>query len=400
MMQRFNSPLHLKDVGLSFNTQEKGSTSVAGSRPFYVIISVLLSISLLLPTLTANAQQIKPRIVILATGGTIAGSAKSSVQASYNPGVQNIEVIISSVPEVESLANLEGIQVCNISSQNITERVWLELWKIADCLFKNDLCDGIVITHGTDTMEETAYFLNLTLRHSLPVVLTGSMRPATAISADGPFNLYNAVALAASPLAHNKGVMVTMNDYIYCANDVTKSNTVNTNAFSCPNLGPLGYMREGVPTFYRENMFTHTSASEFDISNLIEKPKSELNELSPAALNKLPKTEIILSYAFASGTAINAIIDSGAQGIIIAGVGHGNFNREILKGMEKAVAQNIAIVRSSRILMGGVDFAAEEYNPQYPVSLNKSPQKARILLMLALTKTKDPIEIQRIFKEY
>ena len=399
-MQRFNSPLHLKDVGLSFNTQEKGSTSVAGSRPFYVIISVLLSISLLLPTLTANAQQIKPRIVILATGGTIAGSAKSSVQASYNPGVQNIEVIISSVPEVESLANLEGIQVCNISSQNITERVWLELWKIADSLFKNDLCDGIVITHGTDTMEETAYFLNLTLRHSLPVVLTGSMRPATAISADGPFNLYNAVALAASPLAHNKGVMVTMNDYIYCANDVTKSNTVNTNAFSCPNLGPLGYMREGVPTFYRENMFTHTSASEFDISNLIEKPKSELNELSPAALNKLPKTEIILSYAFASGITINAIIDSGAQGIIIAGVGHGNFNREILKGMEKAVAQNIAIVRSSRILMGGVDFAAEEYNPQYPVSLNKSPQKARILLMLALTKTKDPIEIQRIFKEY
>lgn len=399
-MQRFNSPLHLRDVGLSFNTQEKGSTSVAGSRPFYVIISVLLSISLLFPTLTANAQQIKPRIVILATGGTIAGSAKSSVQASYNPGVQNIEVIISSVPEVESLANLEGIQVCNISSQNITERVWLELWKIADSLFKNDLCDGIVITHGTDTMEETAYFLNLTLRHSLPVVLTGSMRPATAISADGPFNLYNAVALAASPLAHNKGVMVTMNDYIYCANDVTKSNTVNTNAFSCPNLGPLGYMREGVPTFYRENMFTHTSASEFDISNLIEKPKSELNELSPAALNKLPKTEIILSYAFASGTAINAIIDSGAQGIIIAGVGHGNFNREILNGMEKAVAQNIAIVRSSRILMGGVDFAAEEYNPQYPVSLNKSPQKARILLMLALTKTKDPTEIQRIFKEY
>lgn len=391
-MQRFNTPLHLRDVGISFSTQEKGSTSVAGSRPFYVILSVLLSISLLFPVLAASAQQIKPRIVILATGGTIAGSAKSSVQASYNPGVQNIEVIISSVPEIESLATLKGIQVCNISSQNITEEIWLELWKIADSLFKNDLCDGIVITHGTDTMEETAYFLNLTLRHSKPVVITGSMRPATAISADGPFNLYNAVALAASPLAHNKGVMVTMNDYIYCANDVTKSNTVNTNAFSCPNFGPLGYMREGVPTFYRENMFTHTSASEFDISNFCKK--------NPKELYKLPKTEIVLSYAFTSGAAINGVIDSGAQGIIIAGVGHGNFNREILKEMEKAVAQNIAIVRSSRILMGGVDFAAEEYNPQYPVSLNKSPQKARILLMLSLTKTKDPAEIQRFFREY
>lgn len=400
MMQRFNSPMHLRDVGLSFSTQEKGSTSVAGSRPFYVmLVTILYLTTLLLPTHNLDAQESsttqqhpKPRIIILATGGTIAGSAKSSVQASYNPGVQNIDVIISSVPEVESLATLKGIQVCNISSQNMVEDVWLELWRIADSLFKNDLCDGIVITHGTDTMEETAYFLNLTLRHSNPVVITGSMRPATAISADGPFNLYNAVALAASPLAQNRGVMVTMNDYIYCANDVTKSNTVNTNSFSCPNYGPLGYMRGGIPTFYRENMFTHTTASEFDISNFCNKNAKNLY--------KLPKTEIVLSYAFASGAAINGVIDSGAKGIIIAGVGHGNFNREILKGMKRATKQNIAVIRSSRILKGGVDFAAEEFNPQYPVSLNKSPQKARILLMLALTKTKDPAEIQRIFKQY
>jgi len=398
-MQRFNHLMHLRDVGLSFSTQEKGSASVAGSRPFCVMLGILLLLTLLFPALSSSAQphnfpkstlgthesiNATPRVVILATGGTIAGSAASSVQASYAPGVQNIEVIIASVPEIQSLATLKGIQVCNISSQNMEEKIWLELWRIADSLFTNDLCDGIVITHGTDTMEETAYFLNLTLRHTKPVVITGAMRPATSISADGPFNLYNAVAIAASPLAQNKGIMVTMNDYIFCANDVTKNNTVNTNAFTCPNLGPLGYMREGVPTFYRKNRFIHTASSEFDISGLAE----------------LPIVEIVLSYAFASDAAINAVIDSGAQGIVIAGVGHGNFNRPIAMAMKKAIAQNIAIVRSSRIPTGGVDFAAEEYNPQWPVCLNKSPQKARILLMLALTKTTNPTEIQHYFTQY
>ncbi len=388
-MQRFTHLMHLKDVGLGFSTQEKGSMSVAGDRPFCVKPTVAISIALLFLALITTAQ---PRVVILATGGTIAGSAASSVQASYSPGVQNIEVIIASVPEIKSIATLKGIQVCNISSQNIDEKIWLDLWRIADSLFTNDLCDGIVITHGTDTMEETAYFLNLTLRHTKPVILTGSMRPATSLSADGPFNLYNAVALAASPLAHNKGVMVTMNDYIFCANDVTKNNTVNTNAFTCPNFGPLGYMRDGVPTFYRENKFIHTVASEFDVFSLAKLPNTEVN--------RLPKTEIVLSYAFASDAAINAIIDSGVQGIIIAGVGHGNYNRPIAQAIKRAAAQNIAVVRSSRILTGGVDLAAEEYDPKWPVAFNKSPQKARILLMLALTKTTNPVEIQRIFKQY
>ncbi len=403
MMQRFNHLMHLRDVGISFNTQEKGSMSVAGGRPFCVILALLFAFAILFSAQSATAepynrpeslldnqdyfldnQDSKPRVIILATGGTIAGSAQSSVQAAYNPGVQNIEVIIASVPEIKSLATLKGIQVCNISSQNMEEQIWLELWRVADSLFTNDLCDGIVITHGTDTMEETAYFLNLTLRHTKPVVITGSMRPATSLSADGPFNLYNAVALAASAKAQNKGVMVTMNDYIYCANDVTKNNTVNTNSFTCPNYGPLGYIRGGIPTFYRENKFLHTASSQFDISGL----------------QKLPKTEIILSYSFASDAAINAVIQDGAQGIVIAGVGHGNFNRPIAEAMKKAVAKNIAIVRSSRILLGGVDFDAEEYNPQWPVSLNKSPQKARILLMLALTKTTNPTQIQHYFEQY
>ena len=338
--------------------------------------------SFLLPETTS--QEAKPRIVILATGGTIAGSAESSTQASYQPGVLSIEQILASVPGIENIAELKGIQVCNISSQNMEQAVWLKLQSTIDSLFKNNLCDGVVITHGTDTMEETAYFLHLTVRHPQPVVIVGSMRPATSLSADGPFNLYNAVALAAAPDSQNKGVMIVMNDYILSADDATKEHTVNPNAFASPNYGYLGYMRDGDPVFFRGSRGKHTVTSEFNISGHKE----------------FPKVEIVMSYAFSSSVAINALIDSNVDGLIISGVGHGNYNRPIAEAIEKANSKGIAVVRSSRILKGGVDLAAEEYNPKFPVAFYKSPQKARILLMLALTKTKDPREIQRIMMEY
>ena len=241
-----------------------------------------------------------------------------------------------------------------------------------------------MITHGTVTMEETAYFLNLTVKHRRPVILTGSMRPSTSLSADGPFNLFNAVSLAASPAAAGRGVMVTMNDYIFSADDVTKLNTVNTMAFASPNLGPLGYMRDGKPAFYRESLSKHTFNSEFDIKGL----------------TSLPEVEIILSYAFASNVALKALIDAGVKGVVIAGVGHGNYNRDIAGELEWGYARGVRFVRSTRIVTGGVDKAAEEFDSKYPVSFLKSPQKARILLMLALTKTNRSGEIQRIFEEY
>jgi len=372
--------------------------SVAGDRPFLlyskiiamkkIISRLLLLVFLSLPfSRSIYADQLtqsKPRVVILATGGTIAGSAASATQASYRPGVLSISQIIASVPDIEKLADLKGIQISNIASQDMEERIWLELWKSIDHLFSNDLCDGVVITHGTDTMEETAYFLNLTVRHTKPVVLTGAMRAATSLSADGPFNLYNAVALASNPISANRGVMVVMNDYIFSANDVTKTHTVNSDAFSAPGFGAMGYMRDGAPQFYRENSNTHTSSSVFDINGV----------------KSLPVTEIVYAYAFSSAVAINAIIDSNAKGIVIAGVGHGNYNKEISKAIERGLSRGVAIVRSSRVAEGGVDLAAENYDIKAPVSFNKNPQKARILLMLALTRTKDCAEIQRIFAEY
>lgn len=326
----------------------------------------------------------KPRIAILATGGTIAGAASAATQASYIPGVVSLEQIISSVPDLTKLAHLNGIQVCNISSQNITPEIWLKLYRISDSLFSNNIADGIVITHGTDTMEETAYFLNLTVRHKRPIVLTGSMRPSTSLSADGPFNLYNAVALASSPASAGKGVMVVMNDFILSADDVTKTHTLNTDAFSCPNLGPMGYMRDGKPVFFRESILRHTTNSEFDITNIKE----------------LPQVEILYSYAFSSAIGLRAFIDYGVKGIIIAGVGHGNYNREYAKEMERGYRAGVRFVRTSRIIRGGVDKAAEEFDLKHPVARLKSPQKARILLILALTKGSTSSEIQRIFDEY
>jgi len=355
------------------------------------ILTIFISavLSAVQPTKASQAEtslsaEGKPKIVILATGGTIAGSAENSAQASYRPGVLSIEQILASVPEIDRLAELEGIQVCNISSQNMEQDVWIKLHNTIDSLFKNDLCDGVVITHGTDTMEETAYFLHLTVRHPHPVVLVGSMRPATSLSADGPFNLYNAVALAASPSSKNKGVMIMMNDYILSADDATKDHTVNTNSFSAPNYGYLGYMRDGDPIFYRESRGKHTNSSEFNISGHKE----------------LPQVEIVASYAFASSIAIDALINADVDGLVISGVGHGNYNRPIAEAIEKANSKGIAVIRSSRILKGGVDLAAEEYDQRFPVAFYKSPQKARILLMLALTKTKDSRAIQRIMMEY
>ena len=334
--------------------------------------------------LQGSQAEAKPRITILATGGTIAGSAESSTQASYQPGVLSIEQILASVPGIENIAELKGIQICNISSQNMEQSVWLKLHRAIDSLFKNDLCDGVVVTHGTDTMEETAYFLHLTVRHPQPVVLVGSMRPATSLSADGPFNLYNAVSLAATQNSQNRGVMIMMNDYILSADDAIKEHTVNTNAFASPNYGHLGYMRDGEPVFYRASVGSHTAKSEFNISGHKE----------------LPQVEIVMSYAFASSIAIDAFINSNVDGIVISGVGHGNYNRPIAEAIDKACSKGIAVVRSSRIIKGGVDTAAEEYDSKVPVSFYKSPQKARILLMLALTKTKDLRDIQRIMMEY
>ncbi|EJE1584203.1 type II asparaginase, partial [Campylobacter upsaliensis] len=265
----------------------------------------------------ASMAEAKPKVAILATGGTIAGSIDSAVATTgYTAGVVGVDVLIKAVPEIQNLAKIEGQQIANIDSSNMRDEIWLKLAQEINKLFASGV-DGVVITHGTDTMEETAYFLNLTIKSDKPVVLVGAMRPSTAISADGPKNLYNAVALAADKNA--KGVMVAMNDKIQSARAVVKTHTLNVDAFSSPDFGDMGYIVDGKVYFYNNVAKAHTKKTPFDVKNLKE----------------LPKVDILYSYSNdGSGVAAKALFENGTKGIVVAGSGAGSIHeaqKEVLK---------------------------------------------------------------------
>ncbi|EAJ2428041.1 type II asparaginase, partial [Campylobacter upsaliensis] len=259
----------------------------------------------------ASMAEAKPKVAILATGGTIAGSIDSAVATTgYTAGVVGVDVLIKAVPEIQNLAKIEGQQIANIDSSNMRDEIWLKLAQEINKLFASGV-DGVVITHGTDTMEETAYFLNLTIKSDKPVVLVGAMRPSTAISADGPKNLYNAVALAADKNARGKGVMVAMNDKIQSARAVVKTHTLNVDAFSSPDFGDMGYIVDGKVYFYNNVAKAHTKKTPFDVKNLKE----------------LPKVDILYSYSNdGSGVAAKALFENGTKGIVVAGSGAGSIH--------------------------------------------------------------------------
>lgn len=334
----------------------------------------------------AAIAQNKPTVYVLATGGTIAGQGATEVTAGYKAGAITVDELLSAVPEIKDIANIKAEQVANIGSQDMNDEVWLKLGKRVNELLSQGDVDGIVITHGTDTQEETAYFLNLTVKSDKPVILVGSMRPSTAISADGPRNIYNAVATAVSPLSIGKGVMVVMDDKILGADDLAKTNTLSVGTFQNPNYGPLGIVYNGKPIYSRESVKRHTTSSEFDITNL----------------TKLPRVEIILSYSNATALFVDAAVKGGAKGIVTAGVGNGNLTTVMQNALAGAVKKGVAVVRSSRI-MTGPTAQWDEINDDalgFSASWFNNPYRSRVLLMLALTKTKDYKEIQRMFAEY
>ena len=319
------------------------------------------------------------KIKILATGGTIAGSANSATDTTnYAAGTLGIDDLIDAVPAVKDYANVSGEQICSIDSKDMTDDIWIKLSNRLNELFARGDVDGIVITHGTDTLEETAYFLNLTIHSDKPVVLTGAMRPATAISADGSMNLLNAVKVAASPDSKAKGVLVVMNDEIHAAREVTKIHTLNVSAFKSREFGLLGYVNNGVPEFYRTSTRKHTGNSEFNVENIFS----------------LPNVKIIYHHACDDELFVEAAIKAGVKGIICAGTGNGSINANVEEILIRA-AENIVVVRSSRCGGGSV-----VVNKNFIDGDNLTPQKARILLQLALTKTNDRYEVQRMFKQY
>ena len=321
-------------------------------------------------------------VKILATGGTIAGVANSETATTgYKAGALGIDALLKAVPQVKDYANVTGEQICSIDSKDITDEIWLKLAARINELLAGDV-DGIVVTHGTDTLEETAYFLNLTVHGDKPVVLTGAMRPATAISSDGAINLLNAVRIAANPASKGKGVLVALNDEINSAREVTKTNTLTVDTFKG---GKLGCVNAGTPEFYRTSTRRHTINSEFDV----------------AGRKNLPRVKIIYGHAGDDGLFVDAAIAAGVEGIICAGMGNGSIHANAEKSLARATAAGIVVVRSSRCGNGSVIPAEQSYRDEnFLDGDNLSPQKARILLQLALTKTGDLSEIQRMFKQY
>ncbi|MDX8163097.1 type II asparaginase [Acinetobacter pittii] len=323
-----------------------------------------------------------PNIVILATGGTIAGSAANDAQTvGYKAGAIGVEKLINAVPEINKVAHVTGEQIANIGSENMTSDVILKLSnRVNDLLSKSDV-DGVVITHGTDTLDETSYFLNLTVKSNKPVVFTAAMRPATAISADGPMNLLSAVTVASDKKSKNRGVLVVLNNKIGAARFITKTNTSSIDAFKAPEEGYIGSIIDGNVEYFSSVEKKHTSKSIFNIGGI----------------KKMPSVDIIYGYQDDPEYMFDAAIKNNVKGIVFAGAGAGSVSVRSEAGIKKAQNAGIIVVRASRTGSGIVP--KDDTQPGL-VSNSLNPAKARILLMLALSITDNDKEIQKFFYEY
>jgi L-asparaginase len=332
-----------------------------------------------------------PRIRVLATGGTIAGAQTKSARG-YKPATLSMEALIAAVPQLSSLAKIEVEQVAAIGSQDMDDATWLKLAARAQAAADSADTAGIVITHGTDTMEETAFFLNLVVRTKKPLVLVGAMRPATAISADGPMNLYNAVAVAVHPDARDRGVLVVANDEIHFAREVAKTNTTQVGTFRSTHRGLAGLVNAGRLHLYAPPTRRHTGASEF----------APLKVAASASERLLPRVDIVYAHAGAQRELVDAAVNAGADGLVIAGVGDGNIGAAALAGASDAAKRGMAIVRSSRTGGGVVERNIEIDDDAlgFIVADELNPQKARVLLMLGLTRTRDVRLLQEMFFTY
>ncbi|WP_311222595.1 MULTISPECIES: type II asparaginase [unclassified Acidovorax] len=328
----------------------------------------------------------KPNVVVLATGGTIAGAGASAVNsASYAAAKVPVDKLLAGLPELANVATVRGEQVFQIASESFTNAQLLTLGKRVSALAKQADVDGIVITHGTDTLEETAYFLNLVVRTSKPIVVVGSMRPGTALSADGALNLLSAVTVAASPESAGKGVLVTMSDEIQSGRDVVKGVNIKTQAFRS-QWGPLGMVVEGKSYWFRAPVKRHTAQSEFNID--------EIDTLAPV--------EIVYGYGNVPRSTIESVGRTGIKALIHAGTGNGSVADRVVPALQELRGQGIQVVRSSRVADGFVLRNAEQPDDKYDwvVAHDLNPQKARILAAVALTRPQTSQELQRIFWQY
>lgn len=339
-----------------------------------------------LSLLGASFLMAKPTIAILATGGTIAGAGNSAIKSSYSAGAVTVDKLLAAVPSINKMATIKGEQISNIGSQEMNNKVWLTLAKRVNTLLKQDNVDGVVVTHGTDTMESTSYFLSLTVKSKKPIVFVGAMRSGSSMSADGPMNLYNAVSVATNKKSAGKGVLVVMNDEIHAAREVTKTNTSTVNAFHSPNTGKLGTVYYGNVNYYMTPTRKHTTQTQFDIEKI----------------NALPRVDILYGHANDTDVLVNAAINAGAKGIIHAGMGNGNLFPSTLSALANASKKGVIVARSSRVGSGRTNLHGEVDDEKYGFIATDSlnVQKARILLMLGLTQTHDKKLLQEMYFNY
>ena len=335
---------------------------------------------------TSEAAHARPRIAVLATGGTIAGSAADAANTSgYQAGVVGVDRLLEAVPALSGVAQIQPEQVASIDSKDMALALWATLAQRVNALLASDDIDGVVITHGTDTLEETAYLLHLTVKSTKPVVLTAAMRPSSALSADGPLNLLNAVTVAASPAAQGQGVLVAFNNRIHSARDVVKTSTYAVDAFQSPEVGALGWVQDGRVEFQRKVVRPHTVDTEFVIGT------------------KWPNVEIVVSYAGASRIGVDALVAAGVRGIVVAGTGNGSIHASVQQALADAASQGVVVVRSSRVGSGHVmrNGAASDDALGFVTAGSLNPYKARVLLMLALAAGgTGPVALQKIFDTY
>jgi L-asparaginase len=330
-----------------------------------------------------------PRVGLILTGGTIDSVGIDRLDLAWyieaNKRLGEGE-LLSQLPELKTIANVQEIPFRRLPSQALVDTDWLDLVRKIHSIFDNGEADGIVITHGTNTLEETAYFLNLTLKTDKPVVLVGSMRPSSAVSADGYLNMLNAVRVAADPQSRGRGCLVVMNDTIFNGRDVTKNSTYRVEAFQSRDLGPLGFAdADGRVIYYHQPVRKHTTQTEFDVREM----------------TSLPRVEVVLSYANADGVMIEAVARAGAKGIVSAATGAGRPTPPQDDAFDRAYREHGMIMcLCSRVASGRVVRSPGLKRRGFVAADNLQPWKARILLSLGLSKTTDADNLQRIFDTY
>lgn len=332
----------------------------------------------------------KKKIVLMSTGGTIVSSGESATQTTgYRLGNLGINTLLDQLPDLKSKIDLEELAVSHVDSSSMTSEIWLKLAREVQKAVDREDVDGVVITHGTDTMEETAYFLNLILKTDKPVVITGAMRPATALSSDGILNLYNAFQVACNELSRSQGVMMVLNNLIGSARFSTKTHTTNVATFSGLLNGELGSVVDNAVMFNNKVIRPHTLQTPFSIKDF-EKDET------------FPKVVIVYSHADDDGTMVRAAVAAGVQGIIFAGLGNGCVPNRVLPEIAKATSAGIRVVRASRVFNGAVFNGLSEWEDAGMISAwNFSIIKARVLLQLALKKgITDVDELRKLFEAY